>query len=241
MSVATCGAGLAVDATAAFDPLSLGPYVLLDPDTFGLSDLATVGTATDSSGTGRDFTQSNGANKPIYHTSDLNGHATVEHDGGDKYVVGPDMSAITTGAYGIIVVKLDADPPASNIDGLWSFCTGSGGGFAQTHFPFQGDGVIYDGFGSTMRKATVDPASSLASWRIYAVRSKAGEWTSWLDGVQLYTTATNSPEFPASPQIGRGFVTNVLKGRWALCGIFPALTDPQAAQLLSWTQARFGL
>lgn len=102
-----------------------------------------------------------------------------------------------------LVGQLVADPPASGgRSGLW-YMGSAVGGSVNTHFPFT-DGVIYDQFGTDTRKTTVNPTPSLTSKFIYNVVSKSGEWTSRLNGTQIFTTATNTVGWSTVPRIGQG-------------------------------------
>jgi hypothetical protein len=107
-----------------------------------------------------------------------------------------------------VLVKIAVDAPIdANQTGLWEF----GGDATRTHFPYI-DGVIYDQFGTSARKTTVNPTPSLSgAFRVYNVISAAGEWTSNLDGSQLFTTATNTVAFTTStPLLGTGNSDGVL-------------------------------
>lgn len=227
-----------------FSPLDLNPNVLLDPDTFGLTDGQSVATANDTSGNGRNFTQGTAGNQPTLRggASLLNGHIVVEHDGFDDYLSGPDLSALTSGhAFG--VVKVDADPPAAaGVTGLWRLTSATGINTA-THFPWT-DGSIYDGSMSTTRKVPGNPAAALTSWRIYEVRSASGDWEAKLDGTSLLSTATNTVGFASLPRLGSSFDGSDnywLDGRWAYFALFPALNTADANSMRSWLQTRFAL
>jgi hypothetical protein len=182
-----------------FDPSTIsGLVVWLNAGALALSDGDPVTTwANDGSLT--DFTQATGANKPTYKIGIVNGEPVVRFDGTDDLLNGPDISALTAGTV-FIVVKADADPPAAGASGLWSF--GAGGG-VSTHYPWT-DGRVYDTFGSTLQKDTGNPTLALTSFRLYCVRAAAGSWTSWVDGTQHYTTASNTVLFPATPKLGQG-------------------------------------
>lgn len=224
---------------AAFEPLDLSPHVLLDPDEFGLVADDPIATAVDTSGNSGDFTQATSGKRPALRggASLLNGHLVVEHDGSNDTFDGPDLSGLTNG-HAFIVVKIDTDPPAAGgFTGLWTFGTN----LDNTHFPYT-DGNIYDGFATTVRKTVGNPGPSLTSWRIYEVRSAAGDWEALLDGISLFSTATNTVGFRAAPKLGSDGGEGVfLDGRWAYFAIFPALTSGEAAAMRSWLQARFGL
>lgn len=221
-----------------FDPLDLSPQVLLDPDNFGLGADDPVGTAVND-GSLADFTQATSAAKSTLRggASLLNGHFVVEHDGIDDYLGGPDLSSLTSG-HAFFVVKIDADPPGADAQtGIWDFGTG---GF-QSHYPYT-DGNIYDRFGNTTRKTVGNPAASLASWRIYEVRSAASDWEAKLDGTSLHSTGTNTVGFQTAPYLGRGADSSFfLDGRWAYFALFPALSSGDADDMRGWLQTRFGL
>lgn len=225
-----------VAAVAQPDFSAFGPYVLLWPDTFGVADGGAVGTAVDSSGNGADYTEA--TNKPTYHAADLNGHGTVEHDGVNDLLTGPSLTAKTSG-HVFTVVKIDADPPVSGKQGLWTFNNAATGG--GTHYPHT-DGVIYENFGTTARKTVGNPTPALTSWRIYEVRSALNDWEAKLDGASLFSTASNVVAFPAAPLIGKDPEnTHWLDGRWAFIGLFPALSSGNATTVRSGLQSYFAL
>jgi hypothetical protein len=124
---------------------------------------------------------------PTYKTNIQNGLPVVRWDGVDdlmrQNVIG--WSNLTV----FIVVKVDNDPPGADAQtGFWVL----GGSGQATHYPYT-DSNIYDDAGSTVRKSTGNPTLSLSSaFRIYTVKSTAGEWTSWIDGTQHFTTGTNT-------------------------------------------------
>jgi hypothetical protein len=61
----------------------------------------------------------------------------------------------------------------------------------NSHWPFS-DGIIYDAWGSTVRKTTGNPALALTVPRIYVVQSAASLWRSYIDGTPHFSTATNT-------------------------------------------------
>lgn len=225
-------------APSGFDPLNLSPHVILNPDNFGLVADDPIGTAAND-GSLADFTQATAAAKPTLRggASLLNGHYVVEHDGVDDYLDGPNLSALTSG-HAFIVVKVDADPPgATGTTGLWTIGTAE----HATHFPYT-DSTIYDGAMSTARKTVGDPTPSLASWRIYEVRSATNDWEALLDGTSLHSTSTNTVGLPTTSYLGRdssyGFK---LDGRWAYFFLSSALSSGDASDMRGWLQTRFGL
>lgn len=169
----------------------------------GLSDGDAVATFTDQSGNANNWSQSSGSLKPIYKTSIVNGRAVLRFDGSDDYMtLASDIMSGKSAGEVFLVVKLAADPTSSNKDGLWKM---DGDGTNAVNFPYNGDGKLYEGWGSTTRKSTgVDPTPSLAAWRLYNVSSKASEFKIRLDGTEIYSTATNTfSSFGATRNLGR--------------------------------------
>ena len=169
-----------------------------DADTITLNS-GNVSQWDDKSTNNRHAAQATSTAQPIYASSVLNGFNVVRFDGTSDWLSG----SMVTGesAYSMFaVVKVNADPAASQArSGCWDFSSAE----FVSHYPFT-NGIIYDNFASSVRHTTVNPAPSLASWRIYNADSAAGNWTSRLDGTQLFTTATNTVGMPSSYAIGRG-------------------------------------
>jgi hypothetical protein len=163
-----------------------------------------IGRWTDKTGNGYNHIQTDSLKKPFLITSYQNSNSVISFDGTD-YLDGALGLTSLTEASAFIVVKVVTDPPvAGSRTGLWKY----GSDPATTHFPYT-DGIIYDGFGSTARKTTANPATTLAQWNQYEVLSVSGEWTSWLNGTQLYTTATNTVGWTASPILGSSDGTSI--------------------------------
>lgn len=157
----------------------------------GFSDGAAVGTITDQSGAGNNWTQSTAGFKPAYRTGIVNSQAVFTFDGTDDYVsLASDILSGETEAEIFIVLKIDNDPGASLVDGLWKM---DGDGTNACHYSFNSNGEIYEAWGSTARKTTgVNPTPALTSFRLYNVASKSAEYKIRLDGTEIYTTETNT-------------------------------------------------
>lgn len=99
-----------------------------------------------------------------------------------------------------IVLKKITDPSAADVlSGLWRVTSNTAN---STHWNYS-DNNIYDDFGTDSRKTVGNPTPDLTDWHIYEVRSTGGEFTAWLDGTQLYTTATNTVGIDADCRLGR--------------------------------------
>lgn len=175
----------------------------------GLADGAAVSQWADLSGLGNHATQATGTAQPSYQTSEINSLPVVRFDGAGDYLQLPDlMSGMSAGTV-LIVFRLALDPPTNQFRtghplGDWGTNAGVDGG---SHLPYL-DGVIYDCWGTSARKTTVNPTPSMAVPSLYGVLSAANDWRSWLNGTQLFSTATNTVLFRADPKIGRALGTS---------------------------------
>lgn len=176
-----------------------------------VADSTAVGSVPDLAG-GSPATQASGTLQPLYRTGQINGLPALQFDGTDDYIELPNVFGSLTAAEVFLVVKLDADPPPVDTKtGFWRLQNITSDPQAL-HVPFT-DGTIYDGFGSTTRKTTVNPTLSMASWRVYQVASASGAWTSFMDGTQIYTTATNTVGFrTADLWLGRSYTIYYFDG-----------------------------
>lgn len=161
-------------------------------------------------------------NAPYFTNNVINGLPAFRFGGtnGDHttYVALSNVFGSLTAAEVFLIVKIDADPPANtDLSGLWYL----GFDTSFTHFPYDGDGIIYDTFGTTSRQTTANPTPTLTSWRLYNVTSAASAWTNRLDGTVLFGTAANTVGFPslqpllgmsgpAGPVAMKGFVAEIV-------------------------------
>lgn len=172
---------------------------------------ADVSSWNDKSGNARHWPQATASIQPRFVASAINSQPGVDFDAVNlEFLNGPDLDALgLTSAESFIVLRVNADPPANNaIAGLWQTGSSTNADF----YPLAGTGIIYDSFGSNVRKLTVNPTPSLASPRIYSCHGTAGEWTNYLDGTQLFTTATNTMGWSTTPKLGKSFLANYLDG-----------------------------
>lgn len=158
----------------------------------------------DKSGYSNHATATSGA---LYKTNIQNGLSAALFNGTSNFYSLPNLSALTAAEI-FLVLKIANDPPATDPKtGLWHMGTSAD----ATHFPYT-DSTIYDSFGTTARKTTVNPSGSLASWHCYNVISASGEWTSRRNTTQLHTTASNTVGFPSAPRIGAFTASYFLDG-----------------------------
>jgi lysophospholipase L1-like esterase len=205
----------------------------------GLSDGDLISTWPDSSGNGKDAAQT-GSLRPVYKTGILNSLPVARFAAPDPYFNTGDFS-ILTGAEVFVVLKLNNDPPTSDANsGLWTY--GSAG--SGTLFPYTGDSNIYDDFGTTARKTTVNPATSMAAgFFIYGVHSAAGDWSNYFNGTVLFHTATNTVGFTTTAKLGYsapgGFT---LDGDIAEFIMYDhKLSSSDRSVVISYLQAKYGI
>lgn len=135
--------------------------------------------------------QSSGTAQPVVDTDELlNGYRTIKMTGKRHIRFAADLLSGTAEATLIVVAKNVADPPGGNIFGSFSCIWNMGAGGASSNMD-ESD-AIRDIALSTVRHNTVTAPDPFNEWFVYAVRSKNGEWSNWWNGVQLYTTATNT-------------------------------------------------
>lgn len=243
-SAALVGAGLDDDyalvdsiSGGGFSPTQItGLWTWLAADAItGSSNGATLNQWNDQSGNDRHAVL--GAGTPTYQTNVVNGLPVVRFNGTDSYYTLPSMAALTAGT-AFVVIKRNLDPPIDgNKTGLWTMGTDT----QPTAWPWT-DGIIYEEFGTTARKTTVNPTPSLASWRLYMVRSAANDWSSYLDGTSLFSTGTNTVGFPSAPRLGAHTATFLFDGDIAEFLLYStAVSAADRDSIEAYLAAKYGL
>jgi hypothetical protein len=139
-------------------------------------------------------------------------------------------------------LKLLANMGDGPIRGLWQF----GGTGERMHFPYT-DSTIYDNFCTEPRKTVGNPTPSLTEWRLYNVKSATNNWSSSIDGVTLYSTATNTPVFTGLRHIGlsRNTLGDNLYYLWGYIAeiiIYNRLVDAtERSQINTYFSTKYGL
>jgi hypothetical protein len=192
------------------------------------------------SATAYQFVQSTAAQRPQYLASGLNSLEGVDFDtaSADQHFDGVDLSSLTAGEV-FIVVKADDDPaPDFDSNALWDLGTSA----SNNYYPST-DGIIYDGTGSTTRRTVGDiSAGALTTYRLINITSTSSEWTFRADGVQEFTTGTNTVGFSNNVRLGsfsgsQGFDGTVME----LFVYSAAITDNQRYLLHEYVRTRYGL
>lgn len=147
----------------------------------------------DQSGNGGHETEVGGFVEPTLGLNLLNGRAARIWGADMRSGLG-NLSTLTAGE-AHRVFKRASDPASAN-GFFWEIGTAGD----PSHVPYS-NGVIYDGFGTTARKTTGDLVPLMTSWGVYSAVSEAGNWTSYWNGSQHFTTATNTVGFSSSAKL----------------------------------------
>ncbi len=170
---------------------------------------------------------------PVFSASDgPGGRPTVQHRGGR--LQGPSLAALTAGE-AFVVLRDDATLATSN-NGWGSF------GVPQASLYTHSDGLIYDDFGSTSRKNSINPVVDVhAAFHVVNVITTSSEWTMLIDGIQRFTTAANIVGFSATPWIG-GQAFGQWSGSTSEVALFSAkLSTADRAAALAFLNTKWGL
>lgn len=155
----------------------------------------------------------------------------------------PDLSSLTSGS-GFVIARYDYNPETVNElgSGIWNL----GGQDIANSIPYF-DGNIYDDFGSSARKgfSSGGNANYNSQWFVYAVKSAASSWKAYRNGVELYSTATNTAQFATVPALG---LSNNSAGIYYLAGwvgrfiLFNvALSDAEMISFSNQLKTRYGI
>lgn len=164
----------------------------------------TVTGWTDLSGHGHTWAAAAGKEPTYQATGGPGSVPDVRFASGKVMSLGSSPFAALTAGHIYVVWKFDNAVSGSGSNGAWMLDSDTANG---NYIPFS-DGKIYDGFGSTARKATAAaPNPAVTSWHVYEAISTSTEWTVQQNNVQIYTTATNTVGWPATAFLGGNSAT----------------------------------
>jgi hypothetical protein len=216
-----------------------------EPSREGLANNDPIGTLTGqvSPGGSHDFTQPTGARQPIFIDSVLNGLGIARFTAASTHWMNGVNANALTAIHFFVVVQIPTDPPATT-QVPWRFGTD----FTNPDtYPFT-TGSILSGIGTSTRKTVGNPTPSLAAWRVFEVVSKSGNWTAWLDGSQIFTTASNTVSVTSLCSIGANTTSlgvtggNPWDGDIAGIYIFSAqITGTDRTAMVTYLNSRWGL
>lgn len=183
-------------------PAALGSplAIWLKGDDLSGSDGDAISAWNDASGNSRNFTQGTGVDQPHLEVAELNSLNVVHFaKANTERLAGSSLSGLSSSASIFRVTKAVSDPGATNVGGPTFFGTAG----SNNHETFT-DGSIYNGDLSSARKTVGNPSTTLAQWNIIGITSAASDYKYYINGVQFFSTATNTVAFSTTPVIGRG-------------------------------------
>jgi hypothetical protein len=202
---------------------------------------------TDLSGNNNDLVANFGAGSSVKRITDADGAAISTLNGRnplsfkDAFLEWPTslFTGMTEGELWVVVRSNSGDPGTSSRDYSWTMGTHTGPG-NQPRWALSDTGEIREDFGSTVIHATGDVTGSLASWRIYNVRATGGHFSIWVDGVEEYSTGTNTVAFSTAPKMGsRSENSHIHVAEIAIHSAL--LTTVERAAVLAALEARWAL
>jgi len=191
----------------------------------------------DQSGNGRDGTPGVGA--PAIWDLVANGHKAFRFSAASsQYISLPSMAALTKGEMFIVIATFKDPPTVGTHTGCWDMGTQASN---SSYLPFT-DNVIYETFGSTVRKTVGAHTANLATdVRVVNIWSDTNDWGYAMEGTTLFSTATNAVFFPTAPNLGQGVHDhNFLDGYIAEWFLYSQLRSPsERTALVSALQATY--
>jgi hypothetical protein len=181
--------------------------------------------------------------QPVYNPLQINGRPTVFFDasttGSEKYMTLTKSLAGYSASHVFLVTKnVNALPPVPVHSGLWNLGTSG----QSAHFPFTGDGNIYDDGGGTVRYNCGAPVVSLANPVVYEVENGTS-WTNRLNGATQFSSAFNTVGLSSAPEIGANVgIAVYYDGYW--CDMFMynrILTTPERQLVVGYLNSLYGL
>lgn len=188
------------------------------------------------------MSQSVSGSRPTFLTSQINGLGAVRYQNSKTSNL-PVFPA--TAGHTFFVVKVTSDPAASAAtSGAWDNTSITDAGTRNTHYPFT-DGVIYETWGTSVRKTVGDPAAALTGWRVYEVITTSSEYTVKVDGTQIFTTGTNTVGFKGTAGwVGASRDSGSFAMDGYIAGIYHAdakLSAGDRSDLIDYINDRFAL
>lgn len=194
-----------------------------------------IGAWDDQSGNARHATQVTNARRPTLGTTSL--IVQCQHASQQWLALPNFLTGFTVGEI-FALVRAEADPAAVQA-GFWRFGSTND---IDAH-PWT-DGISYQGFGATVRKTVGNVAPNLSTYHVLHILSKAGLWQMWIDGVSVFSTATNTVGWATNPCIGKSINAGVTDffGNHRFVEVFMYSQERSGAErsaLLSYLQGVF--
>jgi hypothetical protein len=178
----------------------------------------------------------------------FNGHRAIQWSGSSssaRFSLGTSLLVGSSSGAFFACYQCANDPPSVGrggavFDGFTNDVTGN----RNSHQPYE-DGTIYEHFGTDTRKTVGNPTPSMSSTqRIYSAHSASGDFRSYLDGTQLFSTGTNSVDFGSgvTKYIGGSFNGTMFNGKIAEIVAFnSSLTTAERQKVEGYLAWKYGI
>lgn len=172
-------------------------FVREDKNVTGTAPITAWG---DQSGGGHNGTQAS-IGPTFTAGAGANGKGRIAFAGTNRLDFG-NLSALTAGEMSVVFRNTNAGADAGLLDKF-----GTAG--AADNIPFSSG--IFDGWGSTTRKSTgvLPNPSPVNQYVSYGRSSFASDWVAYLNGIQIFSTATNVVGFNTACNLGNGMTGNI--------------------------------
>lgn len=207
----------------------------------------TVSSWIDRSASGNNFAPALEARRPLYAAQGLAWRPALSFDGVDDILLGGSFSSLAGAGSAelFVVMQLAQDPPSVEAGYGIAWQLGSPSFGDEDTIPYI-DGKIYAGAFSTVRKTTnvAMGAGYFLSPRIVSIRSAANDWRLSTDGVERYTTATNTFTTGGDPAAGGDPESAVARLYGLLAEVIvcaPVLSDADRARMLKYLGTRYSI
>ncbi len=216
-------------------PLPGSPYLALLSDgvlwqddartTPVVSDTDPVGSWDDSSGNNRHFFSPMFVDRPEVDFASIGSKPSIRFSGAN-YLIGPDLSGITSGTVYILVKRDSNDPIVEAETGLWTIGTSG----QTTHYQWYGS-TIYDDAGSDTRRGVSNATNIAASYNLYCVTSDSSNWNVYMNGTLIYNDSTNTVGYAATPHLGRSAGAFYLLGNVAAFLVYDSVHGDASSEM----------
>jgi hypothetical protein len=193
-----------VDATTleAFDPYNSSKlWMALEADTISGADGADVPNNTtwvDGSGNGHNGGIATAGSGFQIQTNEIGGHRALQFTttDGTKRIYLPNMQGLTQAEIYIVWKLTDTAQNGGN-------SLGAGGATPLYPYVTDGDGKIYDDFGTSEQKnALTSQITILNTWHLLNIWSAPDDWGMYQNSLPVHLDATNTVAFSDNPQFG---------------------------------------
>ncbi len=143
------------------------------------------------------FTQATSADRPTFNTHS-GAYNSVDFDVAATQSMTGALN-VTGYSENYLIMQLVQLPGDNGGYATWV----SGADHPDSFYPYTGDGIIYEAFGTTVRRAVTPSMSFNRQHRTYEVAASASGWEMFLDGISQHYTGTNTlPTLSTSPSLG---------------------------------------